>query len=52
MLELSTTLPLMIVAVDSEEKIKAVLAEVSSIVDKGLIEMSDTVVIKSNSGNA
>jgi len=46
MLELSTTLPLKIEVVDSEEMINAILDDVASIVDKGLIEVSDTTVIK------
>jgi PII-like signaling protein len=45
-LELSTTLPVKIEIVDSEEMIKVVLAEVSSVVGKGLIEVSDTNVVK------
>jgi PII-like signaling protein len=46
MLELSTTLPIKIEVVESEEAIKDVLEDVASIVDKGLIEVSDTNVIK------
>jgi PII-like signaling protein len=46
MLELSTTLPVRIEVVDSEERIEAVLAEVASVVEKGLIEVSDTTVIR------
>ena len=46
MLELSTTLPVKIEVVDAEEKISDVLEDVSSIVEKGLIEVSDTNVIK------
>lgn len=45
-LELSTDLPVRIEAVDSEEMINGVLDEVTSIVEKGLIEVSDTVVLK------
>jgi hypothetical protein len=45
-LELSTKLPVKIEAVDSEEMINDVLPEVVSIVEKGLIEVSDTNVIK------
>ena len=45
-LELSTTLPVKIEAVDSEEIINDVLPDVTSIVEKGLIEVSDTNVIK------
>ena len=46
MLELSTTLPVKIEVVDSEEMINDVLEDVTSIVEKGLIEVSDTTVIK------
>ncbi len=46
MLELSTTLPVKIEVVDSEEMISDVLEDVTSIVEKGLIEVSDTTVIK------
>ena len=45
-LELSTTLPVKIEVVDSEGLINDVLADVSSIVEKGLIEVSDTTVVK------
>ena len=45
-LELSTTLPVKIEVVDSEEMINIILAEISSVVEKGLIEVSDTNVIK------
>jgi PII-like signaling protein len=45
-LELSTTLPIKIEVVDSEEMINDVLPDVTSIVEKGLIEVSDTNVIK------
>lgn len=45
-LELSTTLPVKIEVVDSEETINGVLGDITSIVEKGLIEVSDTVVIK------
>jgi len=45
-LELSTSLPVKIEVVDSDEMIKGVLDEVTSIVEKGLIEVSDTQVIK------
>ncbi len=46
MLELSTSLPVKIEAVDSEEMITGVLTDVSDIVEKGLIEISDTNVVK------
>ncbi len=45
-LELSTSLPVKIEVVDSEAMINDVLEEVSSIVEQGLIEVSDTNVIK------
>jgi len=45
-LELSTSLPVKIEVLDSDEMIKSVLDEVTSIVEKGLIEVSDTNVIK------
>lgn len=45
-LELSTTLPVKIEVVDSEEMINEILPDVTSIVEKGLIEVSDTNVIK------
>jgi PII-like signaling protein len=44
-LELSTTLPVKIEAVDSEEAINEVVPEIASLVEKGLIEVSDTNVI-------
>ena len=46
MLELSTSLPVKIEAVDSEEMITSVLSDVADIVGKGLIEISDTYVVK------
>ncbi len=46
MLELSTSLPVKIEAVDSEEMITGVLPDVADIVEKGLIEISDTYVVK------
>ncbi len=45
-LELSTTLPVKIEVVDSEGIINDILPEVTSIVERGLIEVSDTNVIK------
>ena len=42
-LELSTTLPVKIEVVDSEEMITIIMAEITSIVKKGLIEVSDTL---------
>lgn len=46
MLELSISLPVKIEVVDSEEMITSVLPDVAGIVDKGLIEISDTYVFK------
>jgi len=51
-LELSTTLPVKIEVVDTEEKINVILAELTSIVEKGLIEISDTHVIKCGAKSA
>ncbi len=45
-LELSTSLPVKIEVVDSEAMINDILEEISSIVEKGLIEVSNTIVIK------
>jgi PII-like signaling protein len=46
MLELSTSLPVKIEIVDSEEMINTVLTDVAEIAGKGLIEISDTYVIR------
>lgn len=46
MLELSTNLPVKIEVVDSEEMIAKVLPEVSEMVGRGLVELSDTYVVK------
>jgi PII-like signaling protein len=46
MLELSTSLPVKLEAVDSEEMINSVLPDVAEIVEKGLVEISDTYVVK------
>lgn len=45
-LELSTTLPIKIEVVDSGEMISKVLPLISDILDRGLIEVCDTTVIK------
>ncbi len=45
-LELSASLPIKIEVVDSDESIRSVLPEVSDVVSKGLIEISDTTVVK------
>jgi len=50
MLELSTSLPVKIEVVDSEELINDVLEDITAIVEKGLIEVSDTTVIKCCTG--
>jgi uncharacterized protein len=52
MLELSTTLPVKIEVVDSEEMINVIMAEIVSVVEKGLIEVSDTIVVKCGTKNA
>ena len=46
MLELSISLPVKIEVVDSEDMIYAVLPEIGQMVEKGLIEVSDTFVYK------
>jgi PII-like signaling protein len=45
MLELSASLPVKIEVIDSEEMINSVLAEVTGIIEKGLVELSDTNVL-------
>ena len=52
MLELSTTLPVKIEVVDSEEMINKVMPDVQDIVEKGLIEVSYTYVFKCCGENA
>jgi len=46
MLELSTSLPVKLEAVDSEEMIYKILPLINDVVENGLIEISDTLVIK------
>ncbi len=46
MLELSTSMPVKIEVVDSEEMIDRVLPDVYHVVEKGLVEVADTNVIK------
>ncbi len=46
MLELSTSLPVKLEVVDSEEMISRVLPLINDVVGKGLIELSDTLVVK------
>jgi hypothetical protein len=47
MLELSTSLPVKIEIIDAEDTISRVLPEIERVVGKGLIEISDTNIIKS-----
>ena len=47
MLELSTSLPVKIEVVDSEEMISKVLPDVYHVVEKGLVEVADTNIVKS-----
>jgi uncharacterized protein len=44
LLELSTSLPIKLEVVDSSEKIDEIMLDVQGIVEKGLIEVSDTYV--------
>jgi PII-like signaling protein len=46
MLELSTSMPVRIEVVDSEEMINKVLPDVYQVVEKGLVEVTDTTVVK------
>ncbi|GER94703.1 hypothetical protein A45J_2467 [hot springs metagenome] len=46
MLELSSSMPVKIEVVDSEEMINKVLPDVYHVVEKGLVEISDTNVVK------
>ncbi|MDA8082205.1 MAG: DUF190 domain-containing protein [Nitrospiraceae bacterium] len=46
MLELSTSMPVKIEVVDSEEMINKALPDVYHVVEKGLVEISDTNVVK------
>ena len=46
MLELSTALPVKLEVIDSEETISGVLPLINDVVGKGLIEISDTLVVK------
>ena len=46
MLELSTSLPVKLEVIDSEEMLTRVLPLISDVVGKGLIEISDTLIIK------
>jgi PII-like signaling protein len=51
-LELSTDLPVKIEAVESEELISKILPEITAVVVKGLIEISDTVIVENAGKNA
>jgi PII-like signaling protein len=46
MLELSTSMPVKIEVVDSEEMINKVLPDVYHVVERGLVEVSDTQIVK------
>lgn len=46
-LELSTSLPVKVEVVDSEEMINTVLPDVYRVVEKGLVEVTDTTIVKS-----
>jgi uncharacterized protein len=45
-LELSTSLPVKIEIVDSEETINRVLPEIAAVITKGLVEISDTSIVE------
>ena len=45
-LELSSDLPVKVEAVESEDAIAKILPEITSVVTKGLIEISDTTIIE------
>jgi PII-like signaling protein len=47
-LELSSDLPVKVEAVDSEDAITRILPEITSVVTKGLIEISDTTIIETD----
>ena len=47
MLELSSNMPVKIEVVDSEESINRILPDVYHVVEKGLVEVSDTNIVKS-----
>jgi uncharacterized protein len=48
-LELSTSLPVKIEIVDSEEMINRVLPEIAALITKGLVQISDTTIIETDS---
>ena len=45
-LELSTSLPVKIEIVDSEETVNSVLPEITALITKGLVEISDTTIVE------
>ena len=45
-LDLSTDLPVKIEAIDSEEAINRVLPEISALLSKGLVEVSETTIVE------
>lgn len=45
-LELSTSLPVKIEIVDSEEMLDKILPEIAALITKGLIEIADTTIVK------
>jgi len=50
-LRLSENLPIKVEVIESPEKIERLLPEIAQIVGKGLIEVSDTEVIRSGTAN-
>ena len=46
MLELSTSMPVKVEVVDSEEMINKVLPDVYHVVEKGMVEVTDTNIVK------
>jgi len=45
-LELSTSLPVKIEIIDSEETVNRVLPQIAALITKGLVELSDTTIIE------
>jgi len=45
-LELSTSLPVKIEIIDSEESVNRVLPEIAAVITKGLLEISDTTIVE------
>jgi PII-like signaling protein len=48
-LELSTSLPVKIEIVDSEETINRVLPEIAALLTKGLMEITETTIVETKS---